>query len=84
MSGNSLTTTTGSNNDLVLNSDSGKATFSAEPQYSGTITDSNTLINRAYFEDRYNSQGELDKILGTYENNQIYEDANQATIGGFN
>ena len=27
---------------------------------------------------------ELDKILGTYENDQIYEDANQATIGGFN
>ena len=83
MQGNSLTTTAGSNNDLVLNSDSGKASFTAEPQFAGTVTTDHTLINRAYFEDRYNSQGELDKILGTYENDAIYENSGQPASNSF-
>ena len=83
LSGNSLTTTAGSNNDLVLNSDSGKASFTAEPQFAGTVTTDHTLINRAYFEDRYNSQGELDKILGTYENDAIYENSGQPASNSF-
>lgn len=83
MSSNTLTTTTGSNNDLVLNSDSGKASFTAEPQYAGTISTDTTLINRSYYEDQYALQGATSSLLNTNENTIRYgnENANAAIVG---
>ena len=79
LSGNSLTTTTGSNNDLVIDSDSGKASFTAEPQYAGTVTTDHTLINRKYYEERFNSTDQLESLLETYSMNEQNLDSNADT-----
>ena len=77
VSGNTLTTTTGSNNDLIIASDSGDATFTAEPQYAGNVTTDHTLVNRAYYEDRFNLQAQLNEILAQYESTTPTEDGSQ-------
>ena len=83
LSGNSLTTTTGSNNDLVINSDSGKASFTAEPQYAGSITTDHTLITKSYYEDQFNATDSLENLLETYSANENAVDS-QRSGGGFN
>lgn len=70
VSGNTLTTTTGSNNDLIINSDSGKANFTAEPQYAGTVTTDHTLISKGYYEDQFDIQNNLESILESYSFNE--------------
>ena len=68
MSGNNITTETGTSADLVVNSDGGKISFTAEPIYTGLINTDRTLINRSFYEDNFDIQQTLDTLVNTYEN----------------
>jgi len=74
ISGNTISTTTESTNNLNLKAASGKVTFDTtegEPQYAGTVTTENTLISRGYFEDNFVTQQLIAGIMSTLDNDRV-------------
>ena len=71
ISGNIVSTTSASGNNLLLNSDGGKVTFNGEPQFTGAISTDTTLITRGFFEDNFVTQQLVSGIMQTLENDRV-------------
>ena len=71
ISGNTVSTTSASGNNLLLNSDGGKVTFNGEPQFTGTVSTNTTLITRGFFEDNFVTQQMITGIMQKLENERV-------------